>query len=185
MRAFLSIPLPEYIKHSLADLQSLLSKSEADVKWVAPERMHVTLKFLDKISLKQIERLIIGMHTIGESKEPVTIRMGKLGAFPSMKSAKVIWVGIDQGSRELSHLAQSIELLCRGMKLHEEERSFAAHITIGRVKSNKNRSELTSILQGVNWSTASSFVAEEFVLYQSTLTASGPTHSPISEFKFG
>src|SRR3989338_8018709 len=108
MRAFIGIALPDAVRSSLAGLQRQLSESGADVKWVEPANLHVTLKFLDEITDDQRRVVEALLGRVAAQETPFTLRLVDVGAFPSMKAPRVIWVGITEGRDRVVRLAQAI-----------------------------------------------------------------------------
>jgi len=181
MRAFLGLSLPEEIRESLHRLQRDLSESQADVKWVEAGNLHVTLKFLDEITEEQ-RRDVEALLTRLASKESVfTLGVEEVGAFPSMSAPRVVWVGLSEGRDTVARIAQRIEEEGCAIGLRREERPFAAHLTLGRVRSSRRRQELTQRLQRVTWKPPAPWFVTSVTLYQSLLSSSGPTYHVLVE----
>jgi len=106
-----------------------------DIRWVAPVNYHVTLKFLGHTREAAIAAIVDGLEAATENTPRITFRTTRLGAFPSLEKARVVWAGIeDQGS--LSELANRIEAAC-GRLGYVEPRPFHAHVTLGRVRETR------------------------------------------------
>ena len=106
MRAFIAIELPKNIKASLAGLQEELKTSGADIKWVEPENIHLTLKFLGEIDEIVFNKVIKILGDIGLEINPFQLSICSLGAFPKINFPRVIWVGIDKGDSEVKKIAK-------------------------------------------------------------------------------
>ena len=185
MRAFVAVGLPEHARNALAALQQELAASRADVKWVEPANLHLTLKFLDEITDDQrieIEQLL---RRVAARQAPVTMRLGSVGAFPSMTAPRVVWVGCEEGADALARIVGDIEREGAALKLHREERPFAAHLTIGRVRSPRGRRELAQAMQQTMWTPPPSWSMATLTLYRSALSSSGPTYSALAEMPLG
>ncbi len=181
MRAFLGLSLPEDVRASLAALQRALAASQADVKWVEPPNLHVTLTFLDEISDAQrhaIERLVA---RVAGHEEPFLLGLGSLGAFPSLESPRVVWVGLTEGSARLARLAEAIEREGGAISLGRGERSFAPHLTLGRVRSPRRRDALAQQLRTAAWQPPAPWRVTAVTFYQSILTANGPRYAMLAE----
>src|SRR3989338_5210318 len=122
MRTFIAIELPEAIKTSLAALQEQLKLAQADVKWVAPENIHLTLKFLGERDDKKIEHIKQVMDGIAAKNQPFKMRISSLGAFPKIESARVIWVGLDEGDSETKQIAEGLENEIAKLGIPKEDR---------------------------------------------------------------
>lgn len=184
MRAFIAIELPREIKDSLAKLQWQLKSSGADVKWVEPSNIHLTMKFLGEIDDKIQDKVGRALEESAKDKTAFNMRLAALGAFPKLKSPRVIWVGIDQGDNEAKAIAKELEQNLEKIGIPKEDRPFSSHITIGRTRSPQNREKLVENLTAL----ADKFGQEnlEFkvtgiTLFKSTLTPGGPIYQALKE----
>jgi len=187
MRTFIAIDLNEENKAALTKLQDELKQTKADVKWVEPENTHLTLKFLGEISEKQADQIKQVLDKISSDCKPFELSLSDIGAFPELDYPRVIWVGIEKGKKEVEEAAKKIEEELGKLGFANEERPFAAHLTIGRVRSRKNIQALKEVCQlaslPVNKSKPANRPTDELVnsitLYQSKLTPSGPIYTPL------
>ena len=184
MRAFIAIELPDEVRWALAQLQQRLAGSGADVKWVEPEHLHVTMKFLGEITEEQRRAVEAMLRQVARALSPFPLSLRALGAFPSMRSPRVIWVGVAEGKEPLVRLAEGIEREGAAAALQKEERPFAAHVTLGRVRSPRGHQALVELLEHTDWSPPPSWTADHVTLYQSVLSSSGPTYSVLAEIPF-
>lgn len=184
MRTFIALELPGEIKSSLAKLQEELKTSQADVKWVEPENIHLTLKFLGEIEEKKLDKINKILEDIAGEKKYFPIRISNLGAFPKINFPRVIWIGIDKGDEEVKKIAKKLEDGLAEIGIQREDRPFSSHITIGRTKSALNRDKL---IQGLN-NLANKlseenleFVVKKITLFKSALTPKGPVYEILRE----
>lgn len=171
MRAFLGIALPSQVRESLATLQAELSGVGADVGWVKPEQLHVTLKFLDDISEEQRQAIEAILTRVAEQEACFSVAIHEPGAFPSVRAPRVLWVSVREGQERIVRIAHQIEEEARRLSLRREERPFAAHITLGRVRSPRHRIELAQRLQHVSWQPPPPWHVTALTLYQSVLSS--------------
>jgi 2'-5' RNA ligase len=184
MRAFIAIELPQETKDALARLQNQLKKSGADVKWVAPQNIHLTLKFLGEINEEQLQKINLIIDAVAKENAPYSIRINELGAFPEIKQLRVIWVGIDSGDKETENLAKSLEERIQKLGIPKEDRAFSSHITIGRTRSALNRNNLIDELRKRQENfklDKGEFAATRITLFQSILSPAGPTYKALKE----
>ena len=181
MRAFLGISLPEQIRASLVTLQEQLAESQADVKWVAPEQLHVTLKFLNEISEERTQQVTQFLRSIAQKTPAFMLQLQDLGAFPSVSDPRILWVGVREGGVAVVALAAAIEEQCRAYRLKREDRAFSAHATIGRVRSPRRREALVQRLRETTWDAPASWRATSVTFYQSVLGQAGPTYTVLAE----
>lgn len=184
MRTFIAIELPTEIKNSLAGLQEELKKCGIDAKWVQPQNIHLTLKFLGKRDAKLTENVTRVLSDVAFGKKTFQINITSLGAFPKITSPRVIWVGIEEGDRQTREIAQELEEKIARLGIPKEDRPFSSHITIARIRSGLNRDKLISSLNSLQdkfKSAPLSFTARKITLFKSTLKPSGPVYEVLKE----
>ncbi len=195
MRAFIAIELSPEIKDSLAQIESHLKYSGADVKWVEKDNIHLTLKFLGEITEEKCEKIKSILYEIGKDIKPfeLSLKISKegsdpfLGAFPNLEHPRVIWVGLDKGAAEARILAEKIDEALSKIGFQKESRPFAAHLTIGRVRSAKNKEALKEkiTLYQVQKASGTWYKVSSVILFQSTLTPKGPIYTKLHEARLG
>ncbi|MDP3786189.1 MAG: RNA 2',3'-cyclic phosphodiesterase [Candidatus Omnitrophota bacterium] len=178
-RAFIAIELNEGIHSELASLQSVLKKSNADVKWVAPESIHLTLKFLGNIDTQKINEIEKILHEIAAGVEPFVLTLKGIGAFPKLDYPRVIWVEVESGAPQSEQLARSIEERLEGIGIPREDREFHAHITLGRVKSLNNKDKLKETIEATKFEAKSVVDVNHLTLFESQLTRDGSIYTPL------
>lgn len=181
MRAFIAVSLPEEVRTSLANLQRELARSGADVKWVEPENLHLTLKFLDEITDEQRREVETLLRRIGTQHHAFMLALHEAGAFPSVNAPRVVWVGCGEGAEVLARIAGQVEQESATWGFRKEERPFAAHLTIGRVRSPRRRQELAQSLQTTSWQPPAPWRVEMLTLYQSVLGSAGPRYTSLAD----
>jgi 2'-5' RNA ligase len=185
MRTFIAIELPKEIKEALASLQQGLKNSGADVKWVQPENIHLTLKFLGEIDEQVLAKIINILEVTAENQNSFYLNLSSLGAFPNMNFPRVIWIGIKKGDSQIQEVASKLEKEISGIGIPKENRAFSSHITLGRVKSGLNRDKLTKKLNELagNFLKEGScaFPVKKITLFKSTLTPQGPIYEILKE----
>jgi 2'-5' RNA ligase len=188
MRTFIAIELSDKIKGSLAQIQSHLKYSAADIKWVEPSNIHLTLKFLGEIDEKTCEKVKSILDEIAKSTQPFEISLKDIGVFPNIEFPRVLWVGLNKGGKESIEIADKINLeLVNQIGFNMETRDFAAHLTIGRVRSGKNKTALKEKIESFQDSEDSVQSSEKIssvFLFQSTLTPTGPVYTKLHEAPF-
>src|SRR4030043_96643 len=135
MRTFIAIELPPEIRDSLSRLQEELKATQADVKWVEPQNIHLTLKFLGEVEEKKIAKITEIMEDTAGKINKFPARLTSLGAFPKIDFPRVIWVGLDTADKEIRQIAKELEEKIAKIGIPKENRAFSSHITIGRLRS--------------------------------------------------
>lgn len=184
MRAFIAVELPKTTRDSLRHIQEELKASGADVKWVKPENIHLTLKFLGEIDPDQLAKINLILDAVSKEKKSFSIRLSSLGAFPKMDYPRVIWAGIDRGEGQTQELAKALEAKIEKLGIPKEERAFSSHITIGRIKSNLGRDKLVASLKGLRGyfnDHPQELTVTKITLFKSTLAPAGPVYEAVKE----
>jgi 2'-5' RNA ligase len=186
-RAFVAIPLPEDVRERLAALQERLRPARADVKWVEPGLMHVTLRFLGDLADGARPALEAGLRAAATGAAPIDLEARGLGAFPASGAPRVVWAGLaEREPGRLAALASAVEGAAAAAGFPPETRPFTAHVTLGRAKSPRNAAALRALLAGAGGDAgAGAFRMEAFVLYRSDLSPQGPTYTAVERFPLG
>src|SRR4030065_2894829 len=185
MRCFIAIELPEAVKSTLSGIEEGLKKSKADVRWVKPDNIHLTLKFFGNIEDKKTEKIIEIMENICSQYAPFTIKIKGMGTFPNIKSPRVLWVGIE-GNDTLKTLQEEIEKGMESIGFEREDRAFTAHLTLGRFRSSI---EKEGLLKAVKLHEKDTFVGsinvQSLSLIRSDLHPEGARYSKIIDIPLG
>ena len=179
IRTFIAVDLSEGIKNSVFEVQRELKKSGADIKWVDPKNLHVTLKFLGETDEEKVIKIKFALDEIASLQKSFEINISELGAFPNMRSPRIIWIGIDKGARELSRLALYIEEKLSSCGFEKEKKAFSSHITIGRARSTLNQIALKEKMPAISIPDVDACLINRVTLYKSTLSSSGPTYEAL------
>lgn len=179
MRSFIAITLPQEIKDSLQHIQERLKSAQADVKWVRPNNIHLTLKFLGEIKDDLIDKIKKIIAEVCKDKKALEVSLSDLGAFPHIKQPRVVWVGISQGEENIKNIATELEQKLNGIGIAKGKRAFACHITLGRLRAGIKRQELSRELEKVKnlqIQNPLKFKVNKISLFKSTLTPQGPIY---------
>jgi 2'-5' RNA ligase len=142
IRSFVAIELSDEAKKGLARLRRELERDEHRfVKWVDPGGIHLTLKFLGNIPSKQVTEITEATKKVAQGVSPFHLEISGLGAFPSLKQPRVVWVGVGGELDKLSTLQQNIDSALAALGFAGEERPFVPHLTVARVREGASASE--------------------------------------------
>ena len=178
MRAFIAIGLDEVIRARLAEAQERLRAARASVKWVKPELIHLTLKFLGEIEADAVEGIMGVVAQAAEGIGPFDVRVAGLGAFPPRGAPRVVWAGMEEDAR-LATLQQLLEAGLEPLGFPAENRPFTAHLTLGRVKDPRHAGALRTLVEAEASADFGTQRVAEILLMQSVLSPSGPTYTPL------
>lgn len=188
VRSFIAIELPAELKKKIEIFQTGLKTSRFTfVKWVDPESIHITLKFLGDQTLARLEIVKRVLNICAAGCKPFTISTGQTGCFPNYKRARVFWLGLDGDLDSLIGLQKEIDKSLAHEGFPQEDRPFTAHLTLARLRdecSLQCRLEFAGKIQGVSFEPSCSFAVGHIALMKSTLTTHGPVYTKLSEFKF-
>ena len=136
IRTFVAIELDDSIKAGLTELQKRL-KAEAPpgaVRWVRPDGIHLTLKFLGNVPASRIKEITRAIAGACRGFGPLLLSVGGLGCFPNSRRPRVLWVGVEEPTGALAKLQRAIEEALAGLGFPPEGRSFHPHLTLGRTQ---------------------------------------------------
>jgi 2'-5' RNA ligase len=183
IRAFIAIELSEGTRAEACAaaqaLQSSLKAANADVKWVAADNIHLTLRFLGNIDRHMLSSVETVLADIAAKCRPFTICLKGLGAFPDPSSPKVIWAGVSDGAAEAVHLSACIESSLVKLGVPTESRVFSPHITLGRVRSEKNIDKLRKAIESSTFEAASKTQVGHITLFKSQLAPGGSIYTSL------
>jgi RNA 2',3'-cyclic 3'-phosphodiesterase len=184
LRCFIAIEIPASIKKDISGIVSTLKISGADVKWLADENIHLTLQFLGPTDDSVIPDIKEALVKILSPYPPFYITISQVGSFPGEKRPRILWVGIE-GSEDLIRLQKDIAKEMEKFGYPPEERRFTPHVTIGRVRTNKNIPELIKRLEEIRTVSFPGFEAKEIVLMKSELNPAGAKYYSLAKIPFG
>lgn len=180
IRAFVSIDVENpRVLSEITSVTSTLINLGGDLKPVQRENIHLTLKFLGYISESKVAEIQRSLSTL--KFHPFEMEIKGAGAFPSLGRINVIWVGIKKGWSEIQNIYRETEKMFGDLGFAKENRLFAPHITVARVRSAKNRLEITDFLKSLDEKSFGSVQVEKVRLKQSTLSSLGPRYSTLFE----
>ena len=185
IRSFLAIEVPETILKKIGQVQEDLKSSHADVRWVSPEKIHLTLKFFGNIDEARIEPIVKSIQSPTQATVPFPLRVKGLGAFPHLKNPRVIWTGLIDEEEALVSFQKRVETELEKIEFEPEGRPFQAHLTLGRAKSNRGRDELVARMERYREEEFGDFRVERVTLFKSDLKPTGPIYTRLREINLG
>jgi 2'-5' RNA ligase len=181
MRLFIAIPVEDNLKESLVEFQKQLKATQIDIRLVQPENIHLTLRFLGEVDEKIVPSITELMKQAVAGYQSFGVELKTIGAFPTVTSPRVIWVGYQELSNtdNTRQIYEKIENGLLMLGLAPDDHSFSPHITLARVKSSKNRDKLASLLKEKSDFYAGKQTIKEIILFQSQLHPTGPVYSVV------
>ena len=136
IRAFVALNLPSQVRRSLEQWVTASAGiwSNLGVRWVKQSNIHLTLRFLGDTSSDRIERLCSALEEVAQCHPPFTACLEGIGAFPSRRQPRIIWVGVQDGNDRIGALKQGVDRLLVPLGWKREKRGFMPHLTLGRIR---------------------------------------------------
>jgi len=184
IRSFIAVELPAEIKIALAKMQARLKRGGGErIKWVDPDIMHLTLKFLGNIDSALTGTITAALGEACRGIGPFPIEIGGPGVFPNARRVQVVWVGLKGEVEKLGRLQKNIDTVLTPLGFTAENRPFTPHLTLARVREEAGPEERQSLGQLVTATVPEDgglFKVDAVHLMRSQLTRNGPIYTRIS-----
>jgi len=186
IRTFVAVELDSAIKSALRQVQSQLKGSKVSHigRWVSPDSIHLTLKFLGYVPVSQVEEIKQALARASQCCGPFSISLSGSGCFPNARRPRVLWVGVGGDLERLTRLQHAVDEELSRLGFKSEERSFEPHLTLARIRDNagpQEREEMGRLITGARVDTAASMVVRQISLMRSDLQPSGPVYTCLAE----
>lgn len=185
IRTFIALPLPDHLVRLAGDLQSELKGLGLALRWVRPENIHLTLKFLGQIPSQRVAEVTGAMQAAGRETPPLSLTVQGMGVFPGIRAPKVLWVGLGGATDALGRLQGRLEECLTEVGFAPERRPFKAHMTLARIKARVDADRLLQGLQAAGGYAPRPFEVQEMVLYRSELRPRGAVYTPLARAVLG
>lgn len=182
----MAVPVKDLeIVEKIKKIQKNISLSNADIKFVEPENFHYNLKFFGEKTEEEIQKIVSVTEKTLVHKKIFELEISGLGVFPSLNSARVAWLGLKKGEKEMLSLFENLEKAFAEIGIEKEKRSFQPHLTLGRMRSVKNLENLKEKVKEEQNVFIGNIIVDNIVLFQSKLSRNGPAYMPVKVFKLG
>ena len=180
IRSFLAIELDEELVPKIIDVQKEFKKTNANIKYVPSENMHFTLKFFGNIDMDMVEDIASAVEKVIKNYSSFDLNIKSCGCFPNKNVIKVLWLGLEEGS-PIVNLQKDLDREFKKLGF-KKEKNFISHLTIGRVKSPKNKKDIRNTIEKLEDIEIGQFTVSKICLKKSTLTSQGPIYDNIKVF---
>ncbi|HKW73675.1 MAG TPA: RNA 2',3'-cyclic phosphodiesterase [Candidatus Dormibacteraeota bacterium] len=171
------MPLPEPHRHALGTYIEDCAKRAPEFRWTPPSNLHLTIRFLGHVEMSLADGI---SATLAASElRAFDVRLGAVGSFKRGRVARVVWIGLSSGEREIGELATTVEAACAQAGLEPEERRFHAHLTLARAKA-RDGAALPPLATPP---ALPAWRADELILYQSHLGRGGSIYEPLRRIR--
>lgn len=175
MRVFVAVFPPFELREALAREARELPVA-GDVRWVRPENIHITLKFLGEIEERDLARVAEALGPMSERHSPFETRVCGFGAFPSVRRARILWAGIGEGADPLSALARDVEVSLEPLGFARDTRPYRPHLTLGRARGGRVSLGAENAHPGIRFS------VRRVDLVESKLGGAGAIYSTLTSY---
>jgi len=181
MRAFVAIELIEPIREALAALIADLRRTDAPVKWVAAENIHLTLKFLGEVADESVPKAVEILRGCVAGVTPFEVEVKGVGGFPNLKRPRVIFVGALDQPPTAAELARRLNEGMAALGIVPEDRPYQNHITLGRVRETRPMAHLMKRLESLQEKSFGSMTVGQITLMKSDLRPDGPIYTAVEK----
>jgi 2'-5' RNA ligase len=182
VRLFVALDIPSAVRENLATLLKSLRAVSPQTRWVRPENLHVTLKFMGELPETKLPATRSALAAV-HSDQPVSVDFRGLGFFPNEKRPRVFWAGIE-ASPNLKTLAADVERVVEKLGIPRERRPFSPHLTLARFEPPGLPEKLRSAIQENMAREFGSFRTNQYQLIESKLKLSGGEYTTLESFPF-
>ena len=182
VRTFVAVEITPGVRSRARQLIEKLSATGANVKWVEPENLHLTLAFLGEVDVLEIPELCETVRQSVGDYEPFDIEVRGVGAFPDLRRPRTVWIGVENGAEEMIALHGSLEKGLTKLGYRAEKRRFRPHLTLGRVRNapqGQGVDDLGRAIEQFRDYQADTMSVAEVIVFSSRLDRGGPEYEPL------
>jgi 2'-5' RNA ligase len=186
VRTFIALDPGPAIRDRMITLQKELARAGADVKWVEPDNLHITLLFLGEVEDRDLVSVCQAVTETAETRGAFEVSIEGAGCFPNMRRPRVVWLGVGRGAADIAGLHDALEepLLQLGC-YRREERKYTPHVTLGRVQGDESTDALSAALLKNKGYQAGTADIREVQVMSSELSPRGPVYTVMSRARLG
>lgn len=182
MRLFVAADLPEDLRRTLAAIQDTLGTIPLPVRWVRPEGIHLTFRFLGAVQAERVAEIGRALEGAGRAVAPFRLEARGIGTFPERGNPRVLWVGVAGDVAAAERLEREIGRSLEAIGFPAEEREFRPHLTLGRVRG-QAKGEWRSSLERASARVSRFFEVQDYVLFDSRHDRSGAVYVPLRRYR--
>jgi 2'-5' RNA ligase len=187
IRSFIAVELPAELKAVLGKYRDEMAPASREfVKWVSPDSIHVTLKFLGNISHGMVDKIALSIEQACTGMTPFTLETDILGGFPNLKQPRVLWLGMHGDIDKMKLLQTRIDDGLVDLGFEKEKREFTAHITLARIREkavSSDRLKFGALITGRSTGFKHTIQVEGVNLMQSRLQPGGAVYNRLAMIK--
>ena len=177
IRAFIAITPPTTLQQTVAEVRQVFQSLTLPWRWVTPDHIHLTLRFLGNVPDESVPSLLQAMAQAAQGQTAFPLRARALGCFPQPARPRVLWVGLDDPSQALERLNERLMAALTPLGFPPEDRPFHPHLTLARAQNRIPSSRLLPMLQTYQNRDFGEFLVLQVHLVQSQLQRGGALHT--------
>ena len=177
LRAFIAITPPTTLQQTMAEVRQVFQRLSLPWRWVTPDYIHLTLRFLGNVPEESVTSLLQAMEQAAQGQIAFPLRARALGCFPHPARPRVLWVGLDDPSQALGHLDERLMAALTPLGFPPEDRPFHPHLTLARAQNGTCSRQLLPMLQTYDSRDFGEFLVTQLHLVQSDLQRGGSRHT--------
>ncbi len=185
LRLFIACEMPDDARQAIGEvIDRLRERSGQNVRWIKPEGVHVTLKFLGEVTAKQLPAIKLAIQEAVVGHQPFELELSNIGTFGGREGLRIMWVGVAGDVLRLEALVRSVNAALAVVGFEPERRPFRPHLTLGRVRdevSTRQRAEI-EVAVGKMGVPASSWRTTQVSLMRSKLQLGGANYEVLATF---
>ncbi|MFO7555107.1 MAG: RNA 2',3'-cyclic phosphodiesterase [Desulfobacterales bacterium] len=185
LRTFIAIDIPGNILSEIRELQEGIKDYGFKIRWVRPESIHLTLKFLGDIKAVKINEIAEAISKTVVRYTPISLQAKGVGVFPGIKRPQVLWVGLAGQLEPLVSLQKTLDENLETIGFPMEKRPFKGHLTMGRMKAKIDVKKFGDVLMTFRSFESEAFTADRIILYKSELKPSGAVYTELASASLG
>jgi 2'-5' RNA ligase len=189
IRSFIAIELPAELKDGLARLQAeMKSAGRTPVKWVAPQGIHLTLKFLGNVPGSKVTAITGAITKASQTVTAFHLETAELGVFPDLRRPNVFWLGMAGDLEKLLALQRRIDDELEPLGFLREKRAFTPHLTLARLREEaswQDRQGFGEMVVKTHFDTKYRVAVNGICLMKSQLLPGGAVYSRLAEVPLG
>ena len=183
IRSFIAFELPAAVISRLDSVQQELKALQLKARWVRPQNIHLTLKFLGNIDPAAVEKIGQAMAEAAGDCAPIALTVDGIGFFPGLRRPRVLWVGLGGATGVLLDLQRNLAERLAAIGFAKDKRSFKAHLTLGRIRQAVDPNVLSRAVEDYSDLESLKFTADRIILFKSDLKPSGAVYSHLKQAK--
>lgn len=181
MRLFVALKTPHDARGKIAVVRDALRATRADVHWEPDPKLHCTLKFLGDTDERQVPEIWVAIESVAAPLTAFPVTYRTVGAFPTRRNPRVVWVGMNDPEGILVRLQHDLDHALGSLGIAEDDRPFHPHVTIGRVRGQKNLRNLITTAETITFESVPARI-DEVDLVRSELRPGGSVYTILKSF---